>query len=155
MKIDFSQTAEHSIKGKVDADFVSLLPEVIFYRTGLRYTCTQTADGWVLNPMIRNLYYRNSFVPEIDARILQNNGQTVLHMTGRPVKFLLSFMRFWFVSLLIIEALLLIAVALSGFEKLFAVFIPVVMGILGYLLCKIATKATFCVVVKAIQKELP
>ena len=155
MKTDFSQTAEHCVSGTIDAEAINSLPEGILRRTGLPYTCTQTDDGWFLQPTFLNMYYRNSFVPEIDVIVSQNNGLTSLQMKGQPVKYVRNFMRFWFTSLLIIEAILLVAVALSGLEKLFAVFIPVVMSIFGYLLCKIATKATFCVVVKAIQKELP
>ena len=155
MKIGFSQTAAHCVSGSTGTDLVNRLPTAIHKHSGLNYSCTQTDDGCFLKPSFRNMPYRNSFVPEIDIRISQKSGQTSLHMKGQPVKFVRIFMRVWFAALLIIEAILLAAGATSGMDSLFSLFIPVVIGILGYFLCKIATNATFHTVVKVIQKEFP
>lgn len=154
MRTDFSQTAEHCISGTIDGEVINNLPEAIRRRTGLRYTCTKTDGGCLLQPTFRSMYFRNSFTPEIDVRISENIEQTALFMTGRPVKAVLYFMRFWFVALLIFEIFMVIAVV-SGAGKVFGVFVPVIMAVFGYLLCEIATKVTFHIVVKAIQKELP
>ena len=56
--------------------------------------------------------------------------------------------------LLIIEVFLIAMAVTSDLEHLFPVFLPILMCVFGYLLCKIATGLTFKSVVKAIQKEL-
>lgn len=155
MKIGFSQTAEYTISGSLGTDFPKRLSEALCLRTDWNYLCIQKNDCYFLKPSFRNMPYINSFVPEIEIRISQNDGKTSLHMTGQPVKFIRIFIRIWFGFLLLMGALSLIAVAASGTDGLIFVLGCVVMGVFGYLLCEIGTKVTFRSVVEAIQKEFP
>jgi hypothetical protein len=97
--------------------------------------------------------YRNSFVPEIDIVISNRDSKTELQMIGRPVKFVRVFMAFWFSFLLVMQVFIVILAITSSLDSLFPLFIPLAMCTFGYLLCKLATKATFNSVVKAIKKE--
>lgn len=155
MKIGFSQTAKHTISGSIGTDFPKRLSETLSLRTDWNYSCIEKEDGYFLKPSFRNMPYRNSFVPEIEIKISQNNGQTSLHMTGQPVKSVRIFMGFWFGFLLMMGVLSLIAVATSGAEEIPFVLICVGMGVFGYLLSEIGTRLTFRSVVKAIQTEFP
>jgi hypothetical protein len=97
--------------------------------------------------------YGNSFVPEIDIVISGQDDKTVLQMTGRPVKFVRVFMKIWFRFLAFMEACGLLITVSSGVSGFPFLFIPVIMCVFGYLLCKIATKLTFRTVVNAIRQE--
>lgn len=153
MKIGFSQTAEHRVNEVIGTDCFENLPKVIHEQTNLDYSCEQTTDGCLLKPSFRNVPFRNSFVPEIDIDISQDNGQTFLYMKGQPVKSVRIFMVFWFVFLIIMEMVLLVTAITSKLESLFPVFVPIVMCAFGYFLCRFATRFTFISVVKAIRKE--
>ena len=74
-------------------------------------------------------------------------------MIGQPVKFVRDFMALWFSFLLAMEVFIVILAITSNLDSLFPLFIPLPMYAFGYLLCKLATKATFNSVVKAIKKE--
>ena len=155
MKIGFSQTAVHRITCPIHEDFPDSLPEALQRDTGWNYACTQNTTGYLLKPTFHNMLRRNSFVPEIAIVISQDNGQTSLHMQGRPVKFVRIFMKFWFGFLLLMEIFLLAMAVTSRLENLFPMFIPIIMCILGYALCAIGTKVSFQAVVKAIRKAFP
>lgn len=77
----------------------------------------------------------------------------MLHITGQPSKFVRIFMTLWFGFLVLMEVFLLIHAITSNLDSIIPVFIPIVMCVFGYLLCKLGTKATFNSVVNAIQKE--
>lgn len=154
MKSIFSQTAKHSIADTICPVCLNDLPQLIRKHTDWDYTCTQTDRGYYLKPTFHNMPYRNSFVPEIDIVVSRNDAQTVLYMSGWPVKFVRIFMAIWFSLLLMMEVFLLVLAISSNLDRLFPVFIPLIMCAFGYLLCKIATGATFRSVIKAIQKEL-
>lgn len=154
MKSIFLQTAEHSIANTTYPAYLNDLPKLIRKYTDWDYACTQTDTGYYLKPTFRNMPYGNSFVPEIDIVVSCNDTQTVLHMMGQPVKFVRVFMAIWFGFALMMEVFLLALAITSSLDSLFPEFIPVILCAFGYLLCKIATGATFRSVVKAIQKEL-
>ena len=154
MKSIFTQTAAPSIASTTSPICLNTLPQLIRKHTDWDYSCAQTDSGYFLKPAFRNMPYRNSFVPEVDIVVSCNDAQTVLHMSGQPVKFVRVFMTIWFYFLLIMEVFLLVLTISSNLDSLFPVFIPIIMCVFGYLLCKIATGATFRSVVKAIQKEL-
>ena len=154
MKSIFTQTAEHSIANITYPTCLNDLPKSIRKHTDWNYTCTQTDSGYYLKPTFRDMPYRNSFVPEIDVVVSHNDAQTIMYMNGQPVKFVRVFMAIWFGFALMMEVFLLVLACTSNLDSLFPVFIPLIMCAFGYLLCKIATGATFRSVVKAIQKEL-
>ena len=154
MKSIFIQTAEIIIASTTSLSCLNDLPGLIRKHTDWDYSCAQTDTGCFLKPTFRNMPYRNSFVPEIDVVVSHNDTQTVLYMRGRPVMFVRVFMTIWFGFALMMEIFLLALAITSNLDSLFPVFIPLIMCAFGYLLCKIATGATFRSVVKAIQKEL-
>lgn len=154
MKSIFTQTAEHHIASTTRPTYLNTLPELIRKHSGWNYSCVQTDSGYFLKPTFRNMPYRNSFVPEIDIVVSRNDALTILYMSGQPVKSVRIFMAFWFSFLLMMEVFLLISAITSNLDSLFPFIIPIIMCVFGYLLCKIATKATFKSVMKAIQKEL-
>ena len=152
MKSIFECTAEHRTACQVN---LNDLPDIIRKRTDWDYTVTTTGTGCLLKPTFRNMPYRNSFVPEIDITVSRDDTQTVLHMCGRPVTFVRIFMGIWFGFLLPVQALLLILAFTANLDSIFPVFIPAIMMVFGYLLCKLATRATFRSIVQAIQPPLP
>ena len=149
----FTEMATHCINNTISTNSFELLPEVIRQHTDWDYTYQQKPTGCSLKPTFRNMPYRNSFVPEIDIVISNRDSKTELQMIGRPVKFVRVFMAFWFSFLLVMEVFIVILAITSSLDSLFPLFIPLAMCIFGYLLCKLATKATFNSVVKAIKKE--
>lgn len=149
----FTQTANHSIINTSTSDFLEKFPEVIRKHTEWDYSYQQTTNGCSLKPTFRNMPYKISFVPEIDIIVSCHEAHTMLHMSGRPVKSVRVFMALWFSFLLMMEVFLIILAITSKLDSLFSVFIPVVMCAFGYLLCKLATKATFNSVVKVIKRE--
>ncbi len=154
MKSVFAQTAEHRIDSTTRLTCLNDLPAVIRKHTVWDYSCTQTDTGCFLKPTFRNMPYRNSFVPEINVVVSPNDTQTILYMRGQPVRFVRIFIVFWFSFLLIMEIFLLANSITSNSGSLLPVFIPIIVCAFGYFLCKIATKAAFKSVMKAIQKEL-
>ena len=153
MTIGFSQKEiHHMCTTTVDA-FYNGVADGILRNTDLEYAFTQTEEGCFLKPTFRNMPYRNSFVPEIDVAISQENGQTVLHMEGRPTGFVRTFMRLWCISLAIFEVVMLVIAVMQGVDHIILTFVPLIMCVFGYLLCKIATRASFRSVVNAIRKE--
>jgi hypothetical protein len=153
MKKIFTQIAEHKIYNTACSDFIYKLPELILKHTDWEYTYQQRNGGCILKPTFRNMPYRNSFVPEIDITVSNHETYTMLHITGRPVKFVRIFMTLWFSLLLLMEMLLLIPALTSNLDNILAAFIPIGMCVFGYLLCELGTKATFYSVIKAIKKE--
>ena len=153
MKRLFTQMAEHKIKNADCSDFFEKLPYLIYTYTDWPYKYQQRNDGYLLKPIFHNMPYRNSFVPEIDIIVSNNEDYTMLHITGRPVKFVRVFMAFWMSLLSLLEVYLLILAITSNLNGIFPVFIPIIMCVFGYLLCELGTKATFNSVVRAIQKE--
>ena len=152
MKI-FAERATHCINKTISANGFERLPEVIHQHTDWDYAYHQKPTGCNLQPTFRNMPYRNSFVPEIDIVITNRNSQTELQMIGQPVKLVRVFMALWFSFLLAMEVFSVILAIASNLDSLFPLFIPLAMCAFGYLLCKLATKATFNSVVKAIKKE--
>lgn len=153
MKMLFVQTAKHKVNRDISSDILVNFPEMIFKHTEWEYSYQQRADGCFLKPTFKNMPYRNSFVPEIDVVVSRHDAQTMLHINGRPVKFVRVFMTLWLGFLLAIEAFLFALVITSDLKSIFPVFIPAGMCIFGYLLCELGTKITFNSVVKAIRKE--
>ena len=149
----FTEMATHCINKNLSTNGFEILPEVIRQHTDWDYAYQQSTKGCSLKPTFRNMPYRNSFVPEIDIVISNRDSKTELQMIGRPVKFVRVFMAFWFSFLLVMEVLIVILAITSSLDSLFPLFIPLAMCTFGYLLCKLATKAAFNSVVKAIKKE--
>ena len=154
MKSIFSQIADHSMTSTNCSACLNDLPDLIHKNTGWDYGFTQTDTGCFLKPTFRNMPYRNSFVPEIDVVLSRKDTQTILCMRGQPVKFVRIFMAVWFSCSMMMQVALLAIAFTENMDTLFPVFIPLVLCVFGYLLCKIGTKATFKSIVKAIQKEL-
>ena len=148
----FTQRAEHKINTTVYSDFLQKLPEVIRKHTNWEYKYQQRNAGCFLKPTFRNMPYRNSFVPEIDIIVSNHEAYTMLHITGKPVKFVRVFMALWFCFLSLMEVFLLILAITSNLDSIIPVFIPIAICVFGYLLCELGTKVTFRSVVKAIQK---
>ena len=149
----FTEMATHYINKTISANSFEILPEIIRQHTDWDYTYQQSNKGCSLKPTFRNMPYRNSFVPEIDIVISDRDSQTELQMIGQPVKFVRVFMALWFSFLMAMEIFFIMLAITSNLDRLFPLFIPLAMCAFGYLLCKLATKATFNSVVKAIKKE--
>ena len=149
----FTEMATHCINKTISTNGFEILPEVILQHTDWDYAYHQKTTGCNLKPTFRNMPYRNSFVPEIDIVISNRDSQTELQMIGQPVKFVRVFMALWFSFLLAMEVFFVILAITSNLDSLFPLFIPLAMCTFGYLLCKLATKATFNSVVNAIKKE--
>ena len=149
----FTERATHCINKTIPTNGFEILPEVIRQHTDWDYAYQQKNTGCSIKPTFRNMPYRNSFVPEINIVISNRDSQTELQMIGQPVKFVRVFMALWFSFLLAMEVVFVILAIASSLDRLFPLFIPLAMCAFGYLLCKLATKATFNAVVKAIQKE--
>ena len=149
----FTEMATHCINKTISTSGFEILPEVIRQHTDWDYAYQQKTKGCSLKPTFRNMPYTNSFVPEIDVVISNHNSQTELQIIGQPVKFVRVFMALWFSFLLALEVFFIILAITSNLDRLFPLFIPLAMCAFGYLLCKLATKATFNSVVKAIKKE--
>lgn len=154
MKSIFTQTAKHSIASTTYPICLNDLPKLIRKHSDWNYSCVQTDSGYFLKPTFHNIPYRNSFVPEIDVVISRNDAQTILYMSGQPVRLVRVFMAIGFGFALMMEVFLLALAITSNLDSLFPVLIPIILCVFGYLLCKIATRATFKSVMKAIQKEL-
>jgi hypothetical protein len=60
--------------------------------------------------MIRNINYRNSFIPVIRGRVTSISGQTEIMINMRPVGFIIVFMSFW----LGLTGLVCIGILLNG-----------------------------------------
>lgn len=149
----FTETAKHYFDKTISANSFEILPALIRKHTDWNYTYQQKSEGCLLKPTFRNMPYRNSFVPEIDIVISNRDSKTALQMIGQPVKSVRVFMALWFGFLLVMEGFLVILAITSSLDSLFPLFIPLALCAFGYLLCKLATKATFNSVVKAIKKE--
>ena len=149
----FAEMATHHINKTISTSGFEILPEVIRRHTDWDYAYQQKTTGCSLKPTFRNMPYSNSFVPVIDIVIYNGDSQTELKMIGQPVKFVRVFMALWFSFLLAMEVFFVILAITSNLDSLFPLFIPLAMCAFGYLLCKLATKATFNSVVKAIKKE--
>lgn len=86
--------------------------------------------------MIRNINYRNSFIPVIRGRVTCISGQTQVMISMRPIGFIIVFMAFW----LGLTGLVCIGILLSGilqFRQIIqsgftpAVIIPFIMFAFG------------------------
>ncbi len=154
MGIGFSYISEYRTNKNITADVCGNLPAAIRRHTDWNYTCEQTNSGCLLKPVFRDMPYRNSFVPEIDIAVYCEDGQNVLRMHGQPVKMVRYFMAFWLGVLLLMQVFVVALAVASKLNGLFPLFLPAIMGVLGYFLCKIDTKWVFLSVTKAIQKEV-
>ena len=151
MRLGLTCTAEHSVNRLVNAEHINDLINIIHQNTDYRYLCEIRDGVCYLKPRFSDLPYRNSFVPEIEVQFSQNKDSTILHLTGRPDKFVRIFMMFWFGVLAMIQLLLLTIAFTSGFS--FSLFIPAVMCVFGYLLFKFGCNIPFCSIVRAIRNE--
>ena len=153
MRSVFSQTAEHRIANTASPLPLNELPGVIYKHTGLDYTFAATDKGFSLKPTFRNMPYRNSFVPEIDVAVSRNDTETILHMSGRPIKPTRIFWGRWFGFLLLMQVFLLVFALSPEAALSFQFFIPIILCVFAFLLCKIATGHAFRAVTEAIRKE--
>ena len=153
MSILFTEIANCSFNNAIPSTFFRALPDVILKYTDWEYSCQETDTGCFLKPTFRHMPCRNSFVPEIDVVVSSCGEHTILQMRGQPVKFVRIFMAIWFVFLLMFELCFLVLAITSKLDSIFPVFVPIGMCAFGYLLCKLATKATFNSVINAIRRE--
>lgn len=154
MKSLFIETAEQCVAHENCSDILNALPNVIRQHTGLDYALSRTDTGCFLKPTFRTMPHRNSFVPEINIVVSNNDTQTILLVQGQPVKFIRCFIAFWFGFLLMMDVVLLALAITGNLDSLFPFLVTVILHIFGYLLCKIGTRSTFRSIMKAIQKEL-
>lgn len=154
MGIVFSYMSEHRTNKSITADVLGNLPAAIRRHTDWNYTCEQTDSGCLLKPVFRDMPYRNSFVPEIDVAVSCDDGQSLLCMRGQPVKMVRYFMAFWLGVVLLMQVFVVALAIASKLNGLFPLFLPAIMFVLGYFLCKISSKRVFISVVKAIQQEI-
>ena len=155
MGIGFSCSAMHFIQGSLPTQFSDVLPDAIRKHSGWSYSCMQTKDVYLLQPIFHNMPYRNSFVPEITIRFEESSGKTMLQITGQPIQAVRVFIRLWLTGALALQLLLLGIMVISGKIEVIPLFIPSIMLIFGYLLCKLGTRAPFRSIVTAIMKEFP
>ena len=144
---------KHYINKIVCADYFHALPTVIHQYTKFNYSIEQHKGRYYLKPSFHNVPYRNVFLPEIEIITSKNGDHTCLCITGRLVKPIIIFIKFWFGSLFVMELLLLVIAATIGLNNLFPIFLPIIICAFSYLLCKISTKLTFQTVVNVIQKQ--
>ena len=154
MKPFFTFTAEHRIEGAACSLNWNDLPGMIRKHTDWSYSCKQTDTGCLLKPVFRKTPYRNSFVPEIEVTVLRDHSHTVLCLRGRPVLSVRIFMTLWLSIVSLAQLSLLAAAVTSNLESLAVVFVPSIMGVFGYLMCKICTGVTFRSVSNAIAEEI-
>lgn len=154
MGIGFSYTSEYRTDKNITADVLGNLPAAIRRHTDWNYNCEQTDSGCLLKPVFRDMPYKNSFVPEIDIVVSCEDGKSVLRMRGQPAKMVRYFMVFWLGVLLLMQVFVVALAIASKLNGLFPLFLPAIMGVLGYFLCKIFSKRVFTSVVKAIQQEI-
>ena len=155
MGLRITQTADYQINGTLSAEFFNELPDVIQQQTEWGYICRKTDAGYYLKPTFRNMPYRNSFVPEIFMEVSENDGQTILHMRGQPVKIIRYFSAFYSFLCLLFQIACFAILFTRGMDNLIPLFIPAALLVLNYLLCKLGTKFSFRKVNKAIHNELP
>lgn len=149
----FSQTLECRINNIVYSDSFQKLPELIRKHSDLEYEYQKRDEGCFLKPTFRNMPYRNSFVPEIDITLSNYEHYTMLHITGKPVKFVRVFTGVFFSILSLMEVFLLILAVTFRLDSIYPVFIPIVMCVFVYLLCQFGTKITFLSVIKVLKNE--
>lgn len=155
MRFGITQTVDYQTNDTLSAEFFTGLPDVIQRQTEWNYTCDKTDDGYYLKPTFRNMPYRNSFVPEIYIETSQNDGQTILHMRGRPVKIIRYFSAFFSLYCLLFQIACFAILFTCGMDNLIPLFIPAAMLLFNYLLCKFGTKFSFGKIIEAIQNEFP
>ncbi|MBE6932998.1 MAG: hypothetical protein E7464_06445 [Ruminococcaceae bacterium] len=153
MKLGVSVSAEHTIRCPLDEDLSSRLVRAIHRHTHWTYACTRTEAGYILKPIYRRMPFSHSFMPEITIVESHVEGKTILQMQGRPVDFVRAFMYIWFGGLLMMGILDLAVIPWP--DKVAPLAVCAVLGVFGYLLCKLSTKSGFQRVLKAIQRELP
>jgi len=154
MKLSFCETASILKNAPIKPDFPDRLTDKLLRESGIKYECTSTNDGYFLKPILGFTWRRNSFTPEITISVSQCDEKTELHLTGRPVKSVRRFVKMFISFSLLLGVLELAIAAFSGLDSLIPLFIPFVMSILGYFMCKFATKADFQTVVNTISKVL-
>ena len=153
MKLGISVSAEHTIRCPVGEDLTNRLLSGIYRHTHWTYSCTRTEAGYILKPLYHRMPFAHSFMPEITIAESHADGKTILQMQGRPVDFIRAFMYIWFGGLLMMGILDLAVIPWP--DKVAPLAVCAVLGVFGYLLCKLSTKSGFQRVLKAIQRELP
>ena len=151
MKI-FTQSIKYSTNRYVSPDCFEKLPGLISKYTDLDYTYQKKNGGCFLYPSFGNMSCRNAFVPEIDIVFSSEEADDVICISGRPVKVVRIFMTLWFVFSLLAEGLLIVDVLTAESDSL-ELLIPFAIGVFGFLVCKLFTKAAFDAVVKVIKRE--
>ena len=155
MRIGITQTADYQINHTLSEDFFTGLAIAIQRQTEWGYICRKTDAGYYLKPTFRNMPYRNSFVPEIFIEAAENDGLTILHMRGRPVKIIRYFSAFFSFFCLLFQIDCFAILFTCGMDNLIPLFIPAALFIFNYLLCKLGTKFSFRKVIEAIENEFP
>ena len=154
MKLDFSQRASITGNTPIKTDFPDRLSDKLLRESEIKYACTSTDNGYFMKPIFGFTWRRNSFTPEITISVSQDGEKTVLHLTGQPINSVQRFVKFYISFALLIEVFVLAIAAFSELDSIIPLFIPIVMCIFGYSLCKFATKADFKTVVNTISKVL-
>ncbi len=155
MKLGITQTADYQIHDTLSEDFFTGLPIAIHQQTEWSYICRKTERGYYLKPTFRNMPYRNSFVPEIFIEAAENDGLTILHMRGRPVKIIRYFSAFFSFFCLLFQIACFAILFTCGMDNLIPLFIPAALLVFNFSLCILGTKFSFRKVIEAIQNELP
>lgn len=153
-KIGFSETVNFQTSELIKAEFLEFLPNVIYKKTGYNYSLEHADNGCFLKPSFDHMSNRNSFVPEVNIDFQDAGGQHFLRIKGQPVKDARIFMKVWIAFALLIEIIGIIAVVITGIDRIVFAIFPAILALFGYSLCKIVTKITFKSVLKIIQNEL-
>lgn len=155
MKWDFTQTASITAAKPIPADFCERVTVKLRREHEMNYQCKATDDGYFMKPAFSFGYfswYHNSFVPEVSVSVAQEEDATVLHLTGKPLTTVRVFMLFYICFALLMEVSFLALIASSEMDRIYPLFIPILMGLFFYFLCKICTKYSFQSIVSTIKQ---
>jgi hypothetical protein len=84
--------------------------------------------------MIRNILYRNSFIPIIKGKIFQENGNTIIDIFMRMYLFVIIFMGLWLGIPLILLFTNLFDLIINHNGSLLTSFSPMIFFIFGYII---------------------
>ena len=142
------------VNGELPKDLPKCLETAILMDTGYEYTCSETQEGYILQPTFRLSPHKNSFVPEIAVVVDNQEEQTILRLAAKPVRSVRAVMKI-FMGLALFMFVLLLMIAVSGnLNSPFVLLVGAAIVLYGFLLAKLGLKFTFRKIAAAIQGEL-
>lgn len=152
MWYDFSQSACITAPTPVQENFPERLAKNLLVEANMAYTCTPTAEGYLLTPKQGLTGTKNSYMPKVSISVSQKDTQTTLKLEGRPLDFVLIFSWVFILGCILLEFFCLFVLSVTGFEDVFPIFIPFILMVFAYLLASLGTKFSFRTVVKTIER---